>query len=162
MGVYKHLRKFWKKPKDAIKQRVRGYRKAGTIEKLDKPSRPDRAHALGYKAKQGFVVARVKIDKGGRIRPKIRKARKPSKLGRIFYTTSQSKQALAEKRCARKFMNLEVLNSYYVGEDGNYKYFEVILIDPKHPVIAADRSIPLQRRRAFRGLTSAGRKSRGI
>ena len=42
---------------------------------------------------------------------------------------------------------------------------EVILVDKHHPVIKADKSInwiTTQRRRAFRGLTSAGKKSRGL
>lgn len=109
-------------------------------------------------------MARVRIKKGGRRRPTIRKARKPRSMG-LFFTTTQSKQAIAEKRTARKFPNLEVLNSYLVGQDGKYKFYEVILVDKAHPVIKADKSINWivnQRRRAFRGLTSAGRKSRGL
>jgi large subunit ribosomal protein L15e len=165
MGSYKYLKKFWKNPKTANKERVRGYRKGHTIVRLDRPTRPQKARMLGYKAKQGFVVARVKIGKGGRTRPGIHKGRKPSKRGRIYYTPSLSKQALAEKRCVRKFMNLEVLNSYYVGEDGNYIFYDVILADPNHPVIKKDpgmKWLGSQRRRAFRGLTSAGRKARGL
>lgn len=98
------------------------------------------------------------------MRPKIWKGRKPSKAGR-FFTPLQSLQAIAEKRAARKYPNLELLNSYYVGEDGTQKFYEVILVDPHHPVIAADKKINWiahQRKRVFRGLTSAARKSRGL
>jgi large subunit ribosomal protein L15e len=76
-----------------------------------------------------------------------------------------SKQVIAERRVARSFPNLEVLNSYNVGEDGMYKHYEVILVDPSHPSITADPKtawIMNQRKRVFRGLTSAGRKSRGV
>ena len=50
------------------------------------------------------------------------------------------------------------MNSYWVGEDGNYKYFEILLIDP---VLNTVDSQTMQKGRAFRGLTSQGRKSRG-
>jgi len=52
---------------------------------------------------------------------------------------------------------------YPVGEDGQYKYFEIIMFDKNHAVIKSDKHFkPLlnQRRRVFRGLTSAGKKSR--
>jgi len=62
-------------------------------------------------------------------------------------------------------VNLEVLNSYWVGEDGRYKWFEVILVDRSHPAILSDpqlSQIAKQRGRVYRGLTSAGRRARGL
>ena len=164
MGVYKHIRQAWKKPKAIYKESARLWRKQDVVERLEKPTRLDRAHGLGYKSKQVFVIVRTRIKKGGRKRPKIWKGRKPRSYGR-FFTTAQSKQAIAEKRAARKFPNLEVINSYSVGRDGQNHYFEVILVDPHHPAVANDRSINwvlAHRRRVFRGLTSAGKKSRGL
>lgn len=164
MGIYKYLRQAWKEPKAIYKAQSRLWRQQSVIERLDKPTRINRARALGYRAKQGFVIARVRTRKGGRKRPKIWKGRKPRSYGR-FFTTKQSKQALAEKRASRKFPNLEVLNSYPIGQDGKYHYFEVILVDSHHPVIRADPKINWilnQRRRVFRGLTSAAKKSRGL
>ena len=58
-----------------------------------------------------------------------------------------------------------MLNSYFVGEDGNYKFFEVIMLDRTHPAILNDPNytgVIAQRARAVRGLTSAGRKFRGL
>jgi len=147
----------------ALQKYVIKWRKEPSIKRIPKPTRIDRARRLGYRAKQGFVVVRASIRKGGRRRPTIRKGRKPSKRGLVHFTTQQSLQAIVEKRVARAFSNLEVLNSYYVGEDGQNKYFEVILVDPNHPVIKADKKINWicrQRRRVFRGLTSAAKKSR--
>ena len=74
---------------------------------------------------------------------------------------------IAEERAARKFPNLEVLNSYYVGEDGVHKWYEIVMVDPHHPVIKKDKKInwicdPASRGRAFRGKTSAGKESRGL
>lgn len=150
--------------KSDYKGRIAGWNDEDVITRVARPTRLARARSLGYRAKQGYIIARVRIGKGGRKRAKIRKGRKPTKLGRKF-TASQSAQAIAEKRAVREFPNMEVLNSYYVGESGTHKFFEVIIIDPHHPVIASDRKISWilgQRKRAFRGLTSAAKKSRGI
>ena len=62
---------------------------------------------------------------------------------------------------------MNVLNSYWIGEDGRYHYYEVILVDPYHPVIEKDPKInwitnPSSKRRVLRGKTSAGRKGRGL
>ncbi len=115
-----------------------------------KPSRPKKARMLGYKAKTGFVVARVRIKKGGRKRRQVHAGRKPSKSGIKAFSTKKSLRLIAEERANRKFPNLEVLNSYYVAEDGKHKWFEVILT--KLPV----------RGRVFRALTAAGRRMRGL
>ena len=163
-SVYGHLSELWKKPSVIYKPKVRVWSKEPVVNRIETPTRIDRARALGYKAKQGYVIARTRIQKGRRKRFAIRKGRKPSNMGR-FFTTEQSLRAIAEKRVARKFPNLEVLNSYYVGDSGTHHYYEVILVDPSHPSIRADKNISWisgQRKRVFRGLTSAARKSRGL
>jgi len=80
---------------------------------------------------------------------------------------AKSIQRIAEERAAKHYPNLEALNSYWIGEDGRHKYYEVILVDPRHPAIVNDPKInwitdPSHRGRAFRGLTSAGKKGRGL
>ena len=40
-----------------------------SIVRLTKPSRPDKARRMGYKAKQGYVVYRVRVRRGGRKKP---------------------------------------------------------------------------------------------
>jgi len=168
-GLYHYLRELWKKPYERIsdyKEKLTAWRKEGAIVRLDKPTRIDRARALGYREKQGFVVVRVRIRKGGRRRPAYgRGGRKPKKAGIVTFTPKKSHQLIAEERAARKYPNLEVLNSYWVGDDGTYKYFEVILVDPNHPAIKSDKKINWilrQKGRVFRGLTSAGKKMRGL
>jgi large subunit ribosomal protein L15e len=47
-------------------------------------------------------------------------------------------RALAEERCGRKMPDLRVLNSYWVGQDGTYKYYEIIMVDPHHNAIRND------------------------
>jgi len=72
-----------------------------------------------------------------------------------------------QERVGRKCRALRVLNSYWVGQDSSYKYFEVICIDPFHAAIRHDPDIqwlckPVMKHREMRGLTSASRKSRGL
>ena len=48
-----------------------------------------------------------------------------------------------------------------------HKFYEVILVDPQHPAIRNDPKIawiahPANRGRVYRGLTSAGKKGRGL
>jgi len=45
------------------------YRQLPTIHRVSKPSRIDKARRLGYKAKQGYVIYRVRVRRGGRKRP---------------------------------------------------------------------------------------------
>ena len=167
-SFYKFVAQEWKKPRGSVlwKQRLIEWRKQGTITKLDRPTRIDRARSLGYKAKQGFIVARVRVAKGMRKRPKWAGGRRPKRAGR-FFSLRKSKQQVAEEKAARKYRNLNVLNSYWVGEDGKYEWYEIILVDPAHPVIQSDKDIkwigrPAHRGRVFRGRTSAGQKSRGL
>ncbi len=172
MSMYKYIRNAWKKPQERLgsllKQRLIEWRRQHTVERVDKPTRIDRARALGYKAKLGYALARVKIGKGGRRRRLYhRRGRKPRKAGLVHFTHGKSLQWIAEEKAARRFQNLEVLNSYEVGEDGQYKWFEVIMVDPNHPSIKSDPKInwitnPANRRRVLRGLTSTAKKARGL
>ena len=172
LSLYKSVEKLWKKPTKEMevlmKSRLIEWRRQHTITRVKKPTRIDKARKLGYKAKQGYIIARVRIRKGGRKRRLYgRKGRKPSKAGLVKYTSKKSGRWIAEERAARKFPNLEVLNSYQVAEDGQYKWFEVILVDPNHPNIKNDPKVNwigrgANRRRVFRGLTSAGKRSRGL
>lgn len=142
------------------------WRRELAVERIERPTRLDRARALGYRAKQGYVMARIRVKKGGRHRKRPRRGRRPKRMG-IFVTPGKSRQVIAEERVAKKFPNLQVLNSYFVEEDGIHRWFEVILVDPAHPVIQKDNKInwiceSQHKGRVHRGLTSAGKKSRGL
>jgi large subunit ribosomal protein L15e len=76
-------------------------------------------------------------------------------------------RSVAEERVGRHLGNLRVLNSYWVAEDGTHKFFEVICVDPMHNAIRNDSRInwicnPVHKHRELRGLTSAGKSSRGL
>ena len=158
----------YSKPCDCMnvsKEKLIGWRREDVFTRIDHPTNIKRARSLGYKAKQGFVLVRTKIRKGGRHKPKPAKGRNPAKMGLNKFTPKQSLQTIVEKRVARKFPNMEILNSYYAGEDGTQTFYEVILVDPSHPVIKSDKNINWicnQRKRVFRGRTSSARKSRDI
>jgi len=169
MGYQKYLKLLWKHPKEGFgaqkwREWLTQLRHEPAVLRLEHPTRPDRAHAVGFRAKQGFVVVRSRVTRGGRKRPKPHHGRKASAYGR-FYTARKSDQVLAEEHASRNYANCEVLNSYWVGQDGNYKWYEVILVDREHPVIKSDPRyswISKHRGRAYRGLTAAGKESRGL
>jgi large subunit ribosomal protein L15e len=172
MGIYKYIREAWKRPKESyvrqlLWERLQQWRREPAVVRIERPTRLDRARALGYKPKQGIIVVRVRVRRGGLRKPRPKNSKKPATLGVNKITMGKSIQRIAEERAARRYPNMEVLNSYWVGEDGKYKWYEVILVDPYHPVIKADPQLNWlctgkHRGRAFRGLTSAGKKGRGL
>lgn len=170
--AYKYIAEAWAKPEKSFvgeltRERLVKWRRQSVISRIEKPTRLDRARKLGYKAKQGFVMVRVRVRRGGlrKVRPKS--GRRPKRMGVKKFKPAKSLKLIGEERVARKFPNLEVLNSYWVGEDGRSKWFEVIMVDPSHPVIKADKNInwicqKQHHRRVFRTLTSAGKKVRSL
>jgi large subunit ribosomal protein L15e len=170
-SVYDHIGDQWKKPDGSYKspqqQRLIQWRKEDNFTRVDRPLRLDRARSLGYKAKPGYVVARAWVRKGSLRKPKIKGGRKPSAKGISKITAGKSTQRIAEERTAKRFPNLEVLNSYWIGEDGKNHYYEIIMVDPVHPSIMKDPKINWitdvsNKRRVLRGKTSAGQKGRGL
>lgn len=171
-SAYAYMGESYRKPRhgpyaELYRQRLIAWRGEPVIQRVERPTRIDRARSLGYKAKQGFVVARVRVRRGGLRKRRHQRGRKPKNTGVLKITMKKSIQRIAEERVGRRFPNLEVLNSYWVGEDGKHKFYEVILVDPSHPVILADKNVNWIANgkhgdRASRGLTSAGRKSRGL
>ncbi len=169
--AYKYMNDAWieeqRERSELVRSRLIVWRKQASIVRLERPTRLGRARSLGYKAKQGYVVVRVKTGRGPREKPRPRMGRKPRSLGVRKYTPQKSRQWIAEERAARKYPNLRVLNSYWVGSDHKWVFYEVILVDPNHPSIYNDPDInwicdPVHKGRVHRGLTSAGKKSRGL
>ncbi|MCL5730115.1 MAG: 50S ribosomal protein L15e [Candidatus Pacearchaeota archaeon] len=166
-GLYHHIGKAWEKPnEDTLRKRMVDWRASDAVVKVEKPLRLDRARELGYKAKKGFIVVRVRVRRGGHKRTRPNAGRR----GKRLHTRKNLKMNyrwIAEQRAARKFTNLEVLNSYQIGKDGMNYFYEVIFVDPERPEIKNDRTINWianspNRNRVFRGLTSAAKKSRGL
>ena len=170
-SAYSHIRDAWKNPGEGKLaelqwQRKQEWRNQGAIERVDRPTRLDKARSQGYKAKQGIVVARVSVRKGNARKQRHKAGRRSKRQGVNRIGRRKSIQRISEERASRKFPNLRVLNSYWVGEDGSQKWHEVILVDPNHPAIENDGDLGWiasddHKGRAFRGLTSAGTKGRG-
>lgn len=168
MSFYGRVTDMWKKPKENFgelyRQRLIEWRKDPSVLKLEHPTRIDRARNLGFKAKKGYVIARVKLPSGGRMRPKPMSGRRSKHSGRRK-VLNMNYQWIAEQRAQKHFWNLEVLNSYEVAYDSHHYWFEVIMVDPEAPEIKHDPRINwilTKKNRAMRGLTSAARKSRGL
>jgi len=170
-SMYDHLGEQWKKPDTSFKspqqQRMIQWRKEENYTRIERPTRIDRARSLGYKAKQGYIVARARVRRGGLRKHAIRSGRKPSAKGISKITMGKSTQRIAEERAAKRYPNMEVLNSYWVGEDGKQHFYEVIMVDPVHPAIMKDPKInwitdTTNKRRVLRGKTSAGQRGRGL
>ena len=166
-GMYHYVAKAWQKPNaETLRQRMIDWRNSDSIVKVSKPLRIDRARQLGYKAKKGFVVARVRLVRGGHKRTRPNAGRRSKRL-HTRKNLKMNYQWIAEQRAGKKFSNLEVLNSYQIGKDGIYYFYEVILVDPQMPEIINDKTInwianPANEKRVFRGLTSSAKKSRGL
>ncbi len=171
-SMYKYIENAWKEPKEGYlkelqRKRLKQWRKDENFKRIERPTRLDKARKLGYKAKQGFVLARAKVRRGNLRKTRPTGGRGPKSMGVVKITPKKNLQWIAEERTSRKYPNLRVLNSYWVGEDGKKKYFEVILVDPNHPSIENDPDINWicekdQKGRVFNGKTSAGKKARGL
>jgi large subunit ribosomal protein L15e len=174
MGAYKYLEELYKKKQSDVMRfilRIRcwQFRQLPAIHRCPQPSRLDKARRLGYKAKQGYVIYRVRVRRGGRKRPNPKGIvyGKPANQGINQLKFERSLRSVAEERAGRRCGNLRVLNSYWVNQDASYKYYEVIMVDPSHTTIRNDPRInwackPTMKHRELRGLTAAGRKSRGM
>ena len=169
--MYDHLGDQWKKHdltyKSPQQQRLIQWRQEDNFLRVERPLRIDRARSLGYKAKQGYIVVRARVRRGTLRKHKIKGGRKPAAKGIVKITAKKSTQRIAEERTGKRFPNMEVLNSYWVGADGFHHYYEVILVDPVHPSIMKDNKInwitsSSNKRRVLRGKTSAGQRGRGL
>lgn len=168
MALYAHVKNTWKNSTHEFiemqRKRMTEWRAQDTTVRIDKPTRIDKARAVGYRAKQGVIVVRQRVDRGGRMRPSIRSGRRTAHNYQQK-NLAKNYQSIAEERANEKFPNCEVLNSYYAGKDGLHYWYEVILLDRTSPVIQKDEvyhSIITQTGRVYRGITSAARKSRGL
>ncbi|KIW22669.1 60S ribosomal protein L15 [Cladophialophora immunda] len=174
MGALKYVEELQKKKQSDVLRfllRVRCWelRQLNVIHRASRPSRPDKARRLGYKAKQGYVIYRIRVRRGGRKRPVPKGATygKPTNQGVNQLKYQRSLRSTAEERVGRRCANLRVLNSYWINQDSTYKYYEIILVDPNHKAIRRDPRInwivnSVHKHRESRGLTATGKKSRGL
>ena len=171
-SMYSYIADAWKVPstnylKDLNRARRVEWRREENFCRIERPTRLDRARNAGYKAKQGYVLVRGRVRKGSFQKRQIKAGRRAKRKGILAITVGKSLQRMAEERAQKRYPNLEVLNSYWVGADGQHEWYEIILVDPHHPVIQADPKINwicynTHTNRVYRGKTSAGKKGRGL
>ncbi|CAK9080948.1 60S ribosomal protein L15 [Durusdinium trenchii] len=174
MGAYKYLEEMWRKKQSDVMRflaRMRNweFRQLPAVHRCSRPTRPDKARKVGYKAKQGYCIYRVRVKRGDR---KKRVAKgivygKPVNQGINKWKAVRNLRSIAEERVGRKCGSLRVLNSYWVAQDAMHKWYEVVMVDPFHNAIRNDPRInwickPVMKHRELRGVTAAGRKARGL
>jgi large subunit ribosomal protein L15e len=172
-SMYKYIAEAWNHPSksyvdDLMFERMIQWRREPNFLRVERPTRLDRARSLGYKAKQGYVIVRGHVRKGSLQRRKMRwKGRRAKRKGINRLTMGKNLQWICEERAAKRYPNLEILNSYWVGQDGRNVWYEIIMVDKHHPVIKADPRINwicnnANKGRVYRGKTSAGQRARGL
>ncbi|KAJ1058855.1 hypothetical protein K5549_020812, partial [Capra hircus] len=162
-GAHEYIQELWRKKQSDVMRFLLRYRQLSALHRAPCPTRLDKARRLGY------VICRIRVRRGGRKRPVPKGATygKPVHHGVNQLKFARSLQSVAEEHPGRHCGALRVLNSYWVGEDSMYRFFEVILIDPFHKTIRRNPDTqwitkPAHKRREKRGLASAGTKSRGL
>ncbi len=133
--------KMWKENSTILRDKAVLWRKQNAIIRLEKPSRIQKARRLGYKAKQGIIVIRMRVGTGGMRKKRPRGGRRPKHLGVTRIKADVTMQQVAERRVLQKYPNMTLLGSYYLYKDGFHYWFEVILADPAHPRIAKDKEL---------------------
>ena len=124
-----------------IRAKAVAWRKQNAITRIDKPSRIQRARRVGYKAKQGIVVIRMRVGTGGMRRQRPRGGRRPKHLGVTRIKADVNMKQVAERRVLQRYPNMKLLGSYFVYRDGMHYWYEVVLADPSHPRISKDKEL---------------------
>lgn len=133
--------KMWKENAPELRAKAIEWRKQNALVRVDKPSRLQKARRLGYKAKQGVVVVRMRVGRGNMRRKRPVAGRRPKHLGVLRIKPALSMQRVAERRVLERHPNMQLLGSYYLYQDGVYLWYEVILADPSHPQIVKDKEM---------------------
>ena len=133
--------KMWKENSTELRKKAVIWRKENAVTRIDKPSRITRARRLGYKAKQGITVVRMRVGTGGMRKQRPRGGRRPKHLGVTRIKAAVSMKQVAERRVLERHPNMKLLGSYFLYKDGMHYWFEIILADPSHPSIAKDKEL---------------------
>jgi len=133
--------RLWKENSPDLRNRVILWRKQDAVTRIEKPSRILRARRLGYKAKQGIIVVRMRVGTGGMRRKRPTGGRRPKHLGVTRIKAAVNMKQVADRRVLERYPNMSLLGSYFIYKDGMHYWFEVILADPSHPRIAKDKEL---------------------
>src|SRR3989442_9476091 len=131
--AYSHMEGWWRDGtadfRDWLRRAAISWRREPVVKRIHRPTRLVTARRLGYKAKPGVVVVRVRVRRGGARKPRPVSGRRQKALGVSKFTRSISLQRIAENRAGSKYPNLTILSSYYLFADGRSLWYEVLLRD---------------------------------
>ena len=133
--------RMWRRNSPELREKAVTWRKHKAFTRIAKPSRIQKARRLGYKAKQGIVVIRMRVGTGGMRRQRPKGGRRPKHLGVTRIKADVNMQQVAERRVLERYPNMKLLGSYFLYKDGMYYWFEVILADPEHPRVSKDKEL---------------------
>ena len=133
--------KLWKENSPELRDRVITWRKQDAVTRIEKPSRILRARRLGYKAKQGIIVVRMRVGTGGMRRKRPTGGRRPKHLGVTRIKAAVNMKQVAERRVLERYPNMALLGSYFIYKDGMHYWYDVILADRSHPRITKDKEL---------------------
>ena len=133
--------KLWKENSPELRDRVVSWRKQDAVTRIEKPSRILRARRLGYKAKQGIIVVRMRVGTGGMRKKRPTGGRRPKHLGVTRIKAAVNMRQFSERRVLERYPNMSLLGSYFIYKDGMHYWYEVILADASHPRIKKDKEL---------------------
>ena len=131
----------WKDNSPELRQRAILWRKENAVTRVERPSRLLRAKRLGYKAKQGIIVVRMRVGTGGMRKQRPRGGRRPKHLGVTRIKGDDSMKKVAQRRVLERYSNMKLLGAHYLYKNGMHYWYEVILADPSHPRIVKDKEL---------------------
>ena len=113
-SMYAYVREAWKRPDKSdvealLWDRMQIWRREGSVVRVEHPTRIDRARSLGFRAKQGIAVARVKVRRGGRRRSRYVRARRSARMGKnrnsdqIHLASAQASLSIAHHLSQRPY-----------------------------------------------------------
>jgi len=133
--------KMWKENSTELRAKAVIWRTQNALTRIERPSRIARARRLGYKAKQGIIVVRMRVGAGGMRKQRPTGGRRPKHLGVTRIKAAVSMKQVAERRVLEKHPNMKLFGSYFLYKDGMYFWFEVILADKSHNSIIKDKEL---------------------
>ena len=133
--------KMWKENSAELREKAVIWRKQKALTRIERPSRIARARRLGYKAKQGIIVVRMRVGAGGMRKQRPTGGRRPKHLGVVRIKAAVSMKQVAERRVLERYPNMKLFGSYFLYKDSKYYWFEVILADKSHESIKKDKEL---------------------
>src|SRR5437660_9994857 len=134
--AYSHMEGWWRDDtpdfRDWLRRSAIGWRREPLVKRIPRPTKLVTARRLGYKAKLGIVMVRVRVRRGGARKPRPTSGRRHKAMVSSKFTRSISLQAVAERRVVRRYPNLTVRDTYHLYSDGMSHLYAFIVMYHHH------------------------------